>query len=466
MTTVADLTDVHYSGDYRVDSLLMPAADWNFLAPTRATLYYTFDLSVTDAITPDPVNTFNATQKAAAAAILAYVSAITGIQFQEVASGADADMHFCTSNLSSGGELGTTRTKEKYAYYDIDSVVSYSADVFVTLDSIDPSNANPTAGSFGYQILLHEIGHALGLGHPFEGSHALPSAEDNTNNSVMSYDVTGANKAEFQAYDLLALQWIYGGDGLQGQYGYNSTYGPALVAQSSVIAGYKITGTSQADVLTGTSADDVIFAGAGNDVINASPGTDTIYGGSGIDTLVFSATDAPYGLTINQGRVEIMAAIGRTTLIDVERAKAPGVEAAFDFGANQSAGKAALLVGAVFGRDALVDKQDLLWQVIHIFDNGTSFAQLAGVAMGMDFWGGLANRGGTSASFGQIANYLLTTVNQHAPDAATLASATAALAAETGDTRGQFLAQLAASDANKIQVDLTGLAATGMLHFG
>ena len=46
--------------------------------------------------------------------------------------------------------------------------------------------AAPLPGTFLYETLLHEIGHALGLKHPFEGA-ALPAAFNNTRYTVMAY---------------------------------------------------------------------------------------------------------------------------------------------------------------------------------------------------------------------------------------------------------------------------------------
>ena len=63
MATVSDVTTVTYSGDSRVDSLLHSTADWNYLLPTRTTLFYTFDLSVIDPVTAAPLTVFNAAQQ-------------------------------------------------------------------------------------------------------------------------------------------------------------------------------------------------------------------------------------------------------------------------------------------------------------------------------------------------------------------------------------------------------------------
>lgn len=43
-------------------------------------------------------------------------------------------------------------------------------------------------GSFNYLSLLHEVGHSLGLKHPFEGFYKLPADQDERSFSVMSYE--------------------------------------------------------------------------------------------------------------------------------------------------------------------------------------------------------------------------------------------------------------------------------------
>jgi serralysin len=49
---------------------------------------------------------------------------------------------------------------------------SYDADAFVYLDNVEWNyqNANLAPGGQGYETLLHELGHALGLKHPFDDS--------------------------------------------------------------------------------------------------------------------------------------------------------------------------------------------------------------------------------------------------------------------------------------------------------
>ena len=66
-----------------------------------------------------------------------------------------------------------------------------------------------TSSSWGYQVVLHEIGHALGLKHTFEGRNRLWLADDNTDNSVMSY-TQGVTSYGLGPYDIMALQSIYG----------------------------------------------------------------------------------------------------------------------------------------------------------------------------------------------------------------------------------------------------------------
>ena len=84
-----------------------------------------------------------------------------------------------------------------------------------------------TQGGFGYQTLLHETGHALGLKHPGEYNSAAtatsdlsklgpfaPAGWDNTEYTIMSYVTNqyalSTNKSSYSTLDIAALQSFYG----------------------------------------------------------------------------------------------------------------------------------------------------------------------------------------------------------------------------------------------------------------
>lgn len=87
----------------------------------------------------------------------------------------------------------------------------------------------------GWQTYLHELGHALGLKHPFDGSPQLYSGLDNNQYTVMSYDphpdqasepeLVAQWPATLMMFDIQAMQSLYGAN-MTTRTGNDTYFGP------------------------------------------------------------------------------------------------------------------------------------------------------------------------------------------------------------------------------------------------
>ena len=191
-----------------------------------------------------------------------------------------------------------------------------------------------------------------------------------------------------------------------------------------------------------------------------------IDGGAGVDTVAYTGLRASFSLSrVGNGFVlaDNTGALGTDTLQNIERMKFSDGGIALDVGATQSAGQTQLLLGAVLGRELLATKEALIGTGIDLFDQGYTLQQLSGAVMRLPIWDVLTGKATPTNT--DIALYLLTRVNGVAPDTTVLANAVAALDVQTDIDHGQgdFLWHLAESSANQTQVDLVGLAKTGLL---
>jgi Ca2+-binding RTX toxin-like protein len=129
---------------------------------------------------------FNSTQISAATGALVTWTNVANIELKQITETSTnvGDIRFAitsaTDTVSTGGMAWG------WAGYP-NSYWPSAGDIWVSTSSTGISNTNWSVGSYNYYSLIHEIGHALGLKHPFSSTPVLPTNLDSRLYSVMSY---------------------------------------------------------------------------------------------------------------------------------------------------------------------------------------------------------------------------------------------------------------------------------------
>lgn len=167
----------------------------------------------------------NTTQQNAAIAALQSWANVANLRFTEVADNANSagDIRF--------GWTSAANANKAWGWTYSPSEIPAAGDVWISSNSSAYTSNDWAKGSYNYMSLMHEVGHALGLKHPFEDGVILDSNVDTSRYTVMSY--TGyANdlfrtisydqqgKPSFNFYDInpetpmildiLTMQYLYG----------------------------------------------------------------------------------------------------------------------------------------------------------------------------------------------------------------------------------------------------------------
>ena len=144
-------------------------------------------------------SSWSAAERDALRDALAHIETFLNVDFVEVNGQADADLALGLVSLPGStagtGGLGLSLSGNTITRWDGFAVYDK------TLDLTENMN-----------LILHELGHALGLDHPFDGV-TLPAAFENNHYTVMSYSadpISGAYNEAMMLYDVLALQSVWG----------------------------------------------------------------------------------------------------------------------------------------------------------------------------------------------------------------------------------------------------------------
>ena len=325
------------------------ALTYSFPGANGSTTWWASPYSSTNEPNTGDMVYLNSAEQSACQAALSVWSASANITFNQLAD----TQTTCGEIRLAISDLGNTGSDYAHAYYPGSTPVA--GDVWFGYQWNTDAAGGAAPGSYQFLTILHELGHALGLKHPFEGPVTLDAAHDNYFYTIMSYDVkentsVSSVSADFypttpQYLDLLAMDTLYGqsptanpGNTKYVFYGtqhywqtindvsgndtiiYKSSTGGRIDLSNASFSQLGVpihfsdgtqssdtvalgpntsienaTGGSGNDVIIGSDGNNVLKGGGGNDSLDGGLGADKLNGGSGHDTFVYGNANESTG---------------------------------------------------------------------------------------------------------------------------------------------------------------------------
>ncbi|RZT06118.1 Peptidase M10 serralysin C terminal [Duganella sp. CF402] len=242
-TTSSPIYSFGLTGSQVYDALLA-GMKWGGKVGAGVTLTYSFPWADgSDAVFGGPNGTYsklneqnasahfalNPTQQDAVRGAFQAWANVANIKTVEVADGASSVGDIRVAWTSATDTTSTGENSWGWAYYPSGSYPD-GGDIWISNSSSAATDTDWAPGSYNYMSLIHELGHALGLQHPFEGKVKLDAAYDNGLYTVMAYDdppnalyvdvTVQGNSASWASrkiqpdtpmvYDIAVMQYLYG----------------------------------------------------------------------------------------------------------------------------------------------------------------------------------------------------------------------------------------------------------------